>query len=123
MPKNLSSSRGFRGGQGGGGQGGGGPDPTTVSNLALKVNAKLGGVSNGIKAAPGAAAIAGVSEKPTMLFGADVTHPAPGSSARSVAGVVGSLDGFGGRFAARLSAQPGGKESACVVPIRIATNG
>ena len=45
-----------------------------------------------------------------MLFGADVTHPAPGSGARSVAAVVGSLDCAAARYATQLAVQPGGVE-------------
>jgi len=46
-----------------------------------------------------------------MLFGADVTHPAPGSEAASIAAVVGSVDLAGGRYAARLSVQPATQET------------
>jgi len=59
---------------------------------------------------PGTVRIAGLSEVPTILFGADVTHPAPGSDAASVAAVVGSVDAQGGRYQARLSVQPGKQE-------------
>jgi hypothetical protein len=31
-------------------------------------------------------------EGPMMVFGADVTHPAPGENTESIAAVVGSLD-------------------------------
>lgn len=54
-------------------------------NVALKINVKLGGVNStvnlGLAAPPG-----------TMILGADVTHPAPGSFAPSIAAVVGTID-------------------------------
>ena len=87
------------------------PDPQYLGNVALKVNAKLGGINSQLKMAktlpssPAPVRIVGVSEVPTMLFGADVTHPAPGSSANSIAAVVGSLDAVSGRYACRLSIQ------------------
>jgi eukaryotic translation initiation factor 2C len=102
------------GGRGRGGGGGGGPNSQVIANIAQKVNAKLGGINTAVAAATGAPVnaprIAGISEVPTMLFGADVTHPAPGSGAASIAAVVGSLDAGASRYATRLSVQPGGQE-------------
>jgi eukaryotic translation initiation factor 2C len=130
LPKHLGGGGGFggAGGRGGrdaggggrgggrGGGGGGGPNPQVIANIAQKVNAKLGGTNTAVAAAGAGAAgavprIAGISEVPTMLFGADVTHPAPGSGACSVAALVGSLDGGASRYAARLTVQPGGQET------------
>ena len=105
--------RGGDGGRGGGrGRGDGGVDRLYLGNLALKVNAKLGGCNVLLRpSAPGGVRIAGVSEVPTLLIGADVTHPSPGSDAASVAAVVGSVDLHGGRYEARLSVQPAKEES------------
>ncbi|EEH20043.2 hypothetical protein PABG_02302 [Paracoccidioides brasiliensis Pb03] len=65
-----------------------------ISNVLMKVNAKLGGTT------------ARVSSKITkgllpftMIIGADVSHSAPGSPAPSMAAVSVSMDQFGGRYA------------------------
>lgn len=117
LPKHLSSPPGGapRGApspaRGRGGGGGGGPNPQYLANLALKINAKLGGTN--VAVAPpraGGYAIPGVSEVPTMLFGADVSHPAPGSGSPSFVAVVGSLDANAARYATRLATQPGTQE-------------
>lgn len=62
-------------------------DRTLFNNLLLKINAKLGGVNAAIESP-----LPVVSEAPTMLVGIDVTHPAPGSTAPSIAAVVASMD-------------------------------
>ncbi|TPX32738.1 hypothetical protein SmJEL517_g04218 [Synchytrium microbalum] len=60
-------------------------------NVTLKVNAKLGGINTFLD--PGRGELtAFASNIPTMLMGADVTHPRPGSQGRSIAAVVGSMD-------------------------------
>jgi eukaryotic translation initiation factor 2C len=56
-----------------------GNQPQYISNVCMKVNAKLGGCTSQTKSsvipkvAPGSTAI------PTMVIGADVSHPAPGA--------------------------------------------
>lgn len=81
-----------------------------IANVALKINAKLGG-SNvclspiTVRTLP-SQAFSDMMSRPFMLFGADVTHPGPGSAAPSLAAVVGSLDATATRYAARLSVQP-----------------
>ncbi|GAA6005892.1 hypothetical protein JCM10207_007265 [Rhodosporidiobolus poonsookiae] len=70
------------------------------SNVALKINVKLGGTnfctSLGDK----------VYEKPTLLFGADLSHAKPDSTAPSVAGVVATLDQRCTKYAHRAAVQP-----------------
>jgi len=80
-------------------------------NVCLKVNAKLGGVNSVIKSADHTfeqnprSALGWITDRPYMIFGADVTHPAPGSQAPSVAAVVGSLNKSATRFASRILLQ------------------
>jgi eukaryotic translation initiation factor 2C len=61
-----------------------------VDNVSLKINAKLGGINSFLDPARELTSFAG--NIPTMLIGADVTHPRPGSHGRSIAAVVGSMD-------------------------------
>ncbi|XP_023519443.1 protein argonaute 5 [Cucurbita pepo subsp. pepo] len=61
-------------------------------NVALKINVKVGGRNNVLTDAI-LRKIPVVSEKPTIIFGADVTHPQPGEdSSPSIAAVVASMD-------------------------------
>ncbi|KAI5007927.1 hypothetical protein ZWY2020_008975 [Hordeum vulgare] len=61
-------------------------------NVALKVNVKVGGRNTALQQAL-ACRIPLVSEKPTIFFGADVTHPAAGDvTSPSIAAVVASMD-------------------------------
>jgi eukaryotic translation initiation factor 2C len=60
-----------------------------IGNVLLKMNAKLNGVNNICKNPDGTSLLA----KPTMIMGADVTHPAPGDNSRpSIAAVVASMN-------------------------------
>ncbi|KAI0313100.1 Piwi-domain-containing protein [Amylostereum chailletii] len=61
-----------------------------LSNIALKVNTKLGGINHRLEPA----AMAWLSQKRTMMVGIDVTHPSPSSipGSPSIAGVVASVD-------------------------------
>ena len=66
--------------------------PSYAQNLALKINAKLGGVNSYIDPAK-ELGVMGDSNIPTILMGADVTHPQNGSSDfSSIAAVVGTID-------------------------------
>ncbi|KAI8477181.1 MAG: ribonuclease H-like domain-containing protein [Monoraphidium minutum] len=79
--------------------------PAYLRNLALSVNSKCGGANQGLPGGPrdwGAPLGAG----DPMLIGADVTH----SAARSVAAVVGSMDGDACRYRVAAVEQPGGVE-------------
>ena len=60
-----------------------------IGNVLLKINAKLNGVNNIVKNPDGTPLLC----KPTMIIGADVTHPAPGDNNRpSVAAVCASMN-------------------------------
>ncbi|RKO83370.1 Piwi domain-containing protein, partial [Blyttiomyces helicus] len=52
-----------------------------------------------------------VAEKPTIIFGADVTHPGPGEISKpSIAALVGSMDAQCSRYAAAIRIQKGRNE-------------
>ncbi|BGP41047.1 hypothetical protein JCM10449v2_005016 [Rhodotorula kratochvilovae] len=67
-------------------------------NLALKVNVKLGGMNS-------IASLGATVNVPTVVFGIDVSHPMPGSTAPSVVGVVASMDESINRYASRMATQ------------------
>ena len=72
------------------------------SNIAMKVNAKLGGINHVISKdiqAP-------IFKEPVIVFGADVTHPATGDNiSPSIAAVVASIDLLGSSYSATVRAQ------------------
>ena len=75
-------------------------------NVAHKVNVKLAtGVNQTI-----ATGLAGFKTNPTIVFGADVNHPAPGSFFPSIAGVVACTDLEGVNYAALSDVQPSRQE-------------
>ncbi|GAA5861267.1 hypothetical protein JCM1840_003135 [Sporobolomyces johnsonii] len=59
-------------------------NPQYYANIALKINVKLGGQNSH--------ATLGDTASPTIIFGADVSHPAPGSINPSIAAVVASMN-------------------------------
>lgn len=69
-------------------------NPQYISNVLMKVNAKLGGTTaRAISKVPGA------DLRPrSMIIGADVSHSTPGSHAPSMAAVSVCMDAFGGRY-------------------------
>ncbi|KAI0529001.1 hypothetical protein KFK09_001546 [Dendrobium nobile] len=82
-----------------------------LANVALKINVKVGGTNTELgdnlsKFLPV------VENKPTIIFGADVTHPQPGDvSSPSIAAVVASQDWPNiTKYAARVCAQAHRKE-------------
>ncbi|TKY67133.1 argonaute 5 [Spatholobus suberectus] len=78
-----------------------------LENVALKINVKVGG-SNTVLNDAIMGRIPNVSDKPTLILGADVTHPQPGEdSSPSIAAVVASMDWpFVTRYRGIVSAQP-----------------
>ncbi|KAF8078121.1 Piwi domain-containing protein [Lyophyllum atratum] len=71
------------------------------NNLILKINAKLGGIN----CVPTDVAMEFLSKGDTMVIGADVSHPAPGSVLPSVAALVASMDSTLSRYAASIRVQ------------------
>ncbi|KAF8804178.1 argonaute-like protein [Phlegmacium glaucopus] len=78
------------------------------SNVALKVNTKLGGVNHLLDDS----AMRWLTKKKTMMVGIDVTHPGPGSreGTPSIAAVVASVDDSFVQFPASLRIQASKKE-------------
>ncbi|KAF9555709.1 argonaute-like protein [Agrocybe pediades] len=78
------------------------------SNVALKVNTKLGGINHLLDAR----SMQWLTKQPTMMVGIDVTHPGPGSreGTPSIAAVVASSDQFFVQFPASLRVQETKKE-------------
>jgi eukaryotic translation initiation factor 2C len=78
------------------------------ANVCMKLNAKLGGTTSRIAGKTKDAAIPGAPlpffQKPgkTMILGADVSHPSPGSPQPSIAAVTMSADADCCRYAAQV---------------------
>ena len=79
-----------------------------LSNVALKVNTKLGGINHTVDEG----ALEWLKTAPTMVVGMDVTHPSPTSIAGtpSVAAVVANVDDTFAQFPVSLRVQEGRKE-------------
>ncbi|KAI9461396.1 Piwi-domain-containing protein [Russula earlei] len=79
-----------------------------LSNVALKVNTKLGGINHRL----GGDALGWLTKEPTILVGMDVTHPGPASvpGTPSIAGVVASVDRDFVQFPASLRLQKSKQE-------------
>jgi len=102
--KNIKGKPGYSG------QAPTGPDPSTVANICLKLNAKLGGVNNLIDR----------SVRPRMLLneqviimGADVTHPGADRQELgkpSIAAVVGSVDPRASQYCTEIRIQASKQE-------------
>ncbi|GAB5586216.1 hypothetical protein Unana1_01116 [Umbelopsis nana] len=72
------------------------------ANVCLKVNLKLGGMNSFIVPQQ----IPFISQRPTIIFGADVTHPAPGDMNRpSIAALCASMDARASRYASSIRVQ------------------
>ncbi|KZV70736.1 Piwi-domain-containing protein [Peniophora sp. CONT] len=72
------------------------------NNIAMKLNAKLGGVNN-VASNPSLDSLS----SGTMIIGADVTHPGPGAVTRpSIASVVVSLDKHWAKYYSFMDVQP-----------------
>nr|BAO49750.1 argonaute protein [Lilium longiflorum] len=64
-----------------------------LENVSLKINVKVGGRNTVLEDALRPNGLPFVSDKATIIFGADVTHPAPGEDSQSsIAAVVASID-------------------------------
>ena len=75
--------------------------PQVCANISLKINAKLGGTNHVIDDS-----VKPVFTKPTIVFGADVTHPSPTENGiPSIAAVVASMDRHASKYQARVRAQ------------------
>jgi eukaryotic translation initiation factor 2C len=93
------------------------PDPTGkkqdqyFSNVALKVNTKLGGMNHLLAED----AMRWLKTKPTMVVGMDVTHPGPTSveGTPSIAAVVASVDDSFVQFPASMRVQKS-RQEVCV---------
>lgn len=82
------------------------PNKQYCANLALKINIKCGGINSSIGKAVGF-----IAERPTMVLGADVTHPGIGERDKpSIAAVVASLDIRMSRYAAAVRVQDSRQE-------------
>ncbi|KAI0530336.1 Piwi domain-containing protein [Xylaria digitata] len=68
-----------------------------MSNVAMKVNAKLGGITCKV-AGPGQSSP--FFQDPTMIMGVDVSHASPGSGSPSMASMTVSMDKNATRYAA-----------------------
>ena len=88
-------------------------------NVMLKINTKMGGTNHTlasrlspeeVRGVPPTfqdppASLSWVFDKHCMLVGIDTSHPEPGSDKKTVAAVVGSLNGQASQYAAHISAQ------------------
>jgi len=86
-----------------------------LSNVALKVNTKLGGINHRL----GGDALGWLTREPTILVGIDVTHPGPTSvpGTPSIAGVVASVDRDFVQFPASLRLQKSKQEVSAQQPL------
>ncbi|KAF9120015.1 Eukaryotic translation initiation factor 2C [Mortierella sp. 14UC] len=82
------------------------PSKQYCGMLGLKINTKLGGINSTVTKA----SIPFLNQAPTMIIGADVTHPAPGEMRPSVVAVVASMDEHAFKYSGRLKVQNSGTE-------------
>ena len=87
------------------------------SNVALKVNTKLGGINHTLDPT----AMQWLTAKQTMVMGMDVTHPSPHSKegTPSIAAVVASIDKSFVHYPASMRVQEGRKEVCWLPPIQV----
>ncbi|KAG0053940.1 eukaryotic translation initiation factor 2C, 2 [Gryganskiella cystojenkinii] len=85
------------------------PKKQYCANVCLKMNVKIGGVN--LRLAPRSLPFLEEGTA-TILFGADVTHPAPGDAIRpSIACLTASMDGKAARYAATVRTQTARQET------------
>ncbi|KIK51680.1 hypothetical protein GYMLUDRAFT_50405 [Collybiopsis luxurians FD-317 M1] len=77
-----------------------------LNNLVLKINARCGGINH----VPSSPAMQYLSKRATMIIGADVSHPSPGSKAPSFASLVSSHEQFCARYTGQISMQSSRQE-------------
>ncbi|KAJ7284419.1 argonaute-like protein [Mycena rebaudengoi] len=86
-----------------------GAKPQFWANVALKVNAKLGGVN--VVTDASSVTILSDPHNPTVVMGADVMHPGAGTTGRpSFAAVVSSIDSCAAKYVATQSVQTSRQE-------------
>ncbi|CAG8466663.1 9415_t:CDS:10 [Ambispora leptoticha] len=66
------------------------------ANICIKINVKLGGMNSFLSPEY----IGFVAEKPTIIMGADVSHPGPGEKKASITSICGSMDSRASRYSA-----------------------
>ncbi|CAE6524743.1 unnamed protein product [Rhizoctonia solani] len=82
-----------------------GQSPQYFGNVCLKINVKLGGVNSILMPSEDTKFITDPAN-PTMIMGADVAHPAPGTEGRpSFTALVGSVDSIASKYVAAHRAQ------------------
>ncbi|KAG8703536.1 hypothetical protein FRC08_002787 [Ceratobasidium sp. 394] len=82
-----------------------GGNPQYFGNVCLKINVKLGGINAVLPPDP-TVKFLGDPANPTLILGADVAHPAPGTEGRpSFTALVGSVDSLGSKYVATHRAQ------------------
>uniref|UniRef100_A0A5S6QDF3 Piwi domain-containing protein n=1 Tax=Trichuris muris TaxID=70415 RepID=A0A5S6QDF3_TRIMR len=82
----------------------------TATNLALKINMKMGGINTRIIA--DATVKSYLLDKATLVLGVDVTHPAVGDTVSpSIAAVVGNVDLSFAAYGSSIRVQPNRRES------------
>lgn len=77
------------------------------SNVALKINPKLAGINQILDSG----ALQGFDDVPSMIFGADVTHPPPDSRDPSVSALVGSMDRYAATYGTTTRIQSSRQEN------------
>ncbi|KAF8061822.1 argonaute-like protein [Lyophyllum atratum] len=83
--------------------------PQYWANVCLKINPKLGGINTVPE--PSSVAVLTDPHKPTIVMGADVIHPAPGSHDRpSFTSVVGNVDSDTAKYIATTCVQTSKQE-------------
>ncbi|EST09042.1 protein of unknown function DUF1785 [Kalmanozyma brasiliensis GHG001] len=75
--------------------------PQYVANVSMKINVKLGGTNHVVSSERDLPRFG----NQTMLIGADVTHPGPGSDRPSIAGSVATVDGGAKGYSFELRTQ------------------
>ncbi|CAG8442443.1 2214_t:CDS:2 [Diversispora eburnea] len=83
------------------------PKKQYCANVCLKINVKLGGMNSYLS--PNLVPF--IAEKPSIMMGADVYHPGPGSTRPSIAALCASLDNHASRYASTIRVQSSREEN------------